>query len=274
MTLSRWAVRIVAASTLAIISGCGSETETPPAPDSPPNAQAKPAEDCSESNVELPALSEIEGVTLSATTDATRTSLLLKNTGELSAVIIPDENGTTQLHPAPYANPTDAASVAALDAVANSADPNAVPGIPAGIPVNQVFFVPPQWAVCGVTGALGQPAAAQYLRDKRSSAQYFVTRSLAEDLVTRITPKALNQSRSLISCAEGTLQLLQADPGLQGLDLYSKVVGTGSACHSTYSALLSNDEAASRRTESKALSLLKKSPTLLDNTRFFVALVR
>lgn len=153
MTFSRWAVRIAALSALAIMSSCGSEPEDPPLPDPPTPAQAQPPANCSGSDVGLPALTEVEGVTLSAATDATRTSLLLTNTGELSVVIIPDANGTTQLQPAPYANPTDAASVAALEAVASSADPNSVPGIPAGVRMDQVFFVPPQWAVCGVTGS-------------------------------------------------------------------------------------------------------------------------
>jgi len=82
----------------------------------------------------------------------------------------------------------------------------------------------------------------------------------------------LKTGRTLATCAKGALQLLQQDPGLQGLDLYTRVIGTESACRSSYKTLLGNDEEAAQKMESRTLHLLEKSPTLLENSKIFVAL--
>jgi hypothetical protein len=47
---------------------------------------------------------------LEASTDDTGTSLLLKNTGSLSVLVIPDAGWTTRVTTAPHANPTDPSS--------------------------------------------------------------------------------------------------------------------------------------------------------------------
>lgn len=233
---------------------------------------ASAATDCEASAVPIPPVSAVEGVELTASTDDTQTSLLLKNTGSLSVIVIPGEDGGTHLTTAPYANPTDAASEAALAAVANTDTVNSVPGLPGGIPYSQVFIVPPKWAVCGLTDEVGRVASMRYFRDKKSSGEYFAAKYLADQLSSRVTPAALKTGRALVACAQGTLQLLKQDPELQGLDLYARVIGTGTACRSSYKTLLGNNEAATRQTESRALRLLEKSPQLLENSRFFVAL--
>ncbi len=280
MTVRRWAWGLAAVSIVALtVAGCGNASDPGPNPSStfvpprrPPSVQA--AVECSASDVQLPQVSEAQDVALAASTDATRTSLLLRNTGRLSVIVIPDEDGATRLLTAPYADPTDAASEAALIAVANRGTIDSVPGLPGGIPLSQVFIGPPQWAVCGVTGQLGRVAGVRFLRDKASSAEYFAAKYLADQLSTRVTPTALKTGRTLATCAKGALQLLQQDPGLQGLDLYTRVIGTESACRSSYKTPLGNDEEAAQKMESRTLHLLEKSPTLLENSKFFVALAR
>lgn len=167
------------------VAGCGNDPDPGPSSDSSPtfvpSPPAQAAADCSASQVQLPQVSEAQDVALAASTDATRTSLLLKNTGRLSVIVIPGEDGATRLLTAPYANPTDVASVAARIAVAESGTIDSVPGLPGGIPLSQVFIVPPQWAVCGVTGQLGRVAGVRFLRDKASSAEYFAAKYLADN---------------------------------------------------------------------------------------------
>ncbi|GAA1598376.1 hypothetical protein GCM10009789_60430 [Kribbella sancticallisti] len=233
-----------------------------------------PASSCLNSTEQLSPATDLEGVTLARSTDSTRTSLLLKNTGSLSVIVIPDENRTTRLSRAPaHVNPTDPASQAALQAVANSGMIQSVPGLPGGIPWDQVYIVPPQWAVCALTGDVSALASVRYLRDKTSSAEYFLVKELADELSSRFSLAHRRTAATLQTCAEGTFQLLQADPQLQGLDLYTKVLGTTSSCRSSYKTLLGNNEKATQRTGTKVLGLLEKTPRLLETTKFIRAVL-
>lgn len=173
MLATRWGRWWAAISLLALVAaGCGSrdgEHSGPSGPAATSLTTAPPppvaASDCSSSDVELEPATAVPDVTFVLRTDRTRTSLLMTNTGVLIAVVVPGADGTTQLREAFYANPTDEASVVALDAVANSGFATRVEGLPAGLPPNQVYVVPPGWSVCALSGRLGVSASTLYLRD-------------------------------------------------------------------------------------------------------------
>jgi hypothetical protein len=190
-----------------------------------------------------------------------------KNTGELSAVVIPDASRTTRLTTAPYANPTDELSAVALDAVVDTGYAASVPGLPSDIPPDQVYVVPPDWAVCALSDRLGVAASTRYLQDKQSSAMYYTTKLLGDELLPFVTPQQMKNWRTLVSCAKGAADVVQRYPELEGLDLYASAIGDGSACRSAYKLLLSNDEQATRTVQTKALDLLEQSPKLLKTTK-------
>ncbi|MFI6829539.1 hypothetical protein ACIBG5_20775 [Kribbella sp. NPDC050241] len=239
-----------------------------PPPSNP--APLRPAADCSKSDVPLEPASAMDGVRLDASTDATQTSLLLKNTGLLSVVVIPDESWTTRLMVARHGNPTDPASVAALAAVIGSGSLSAVSALPTGFPASQAVIVPPGWAVCALSDDVREPASVRYLRDKASSAEYFVVKGLADQLVSRTR----TSGATLLECAKSTLQLLKERPDLGDIQLYAEVLGAESDCRASYKALLSNDERAAQRTSTTVLNLLERTPQLLETTRLFAALAR
>jgi hypothetical protein len=228
---------------------------------------------CAGSNIRLADTAGLPGIRLARYTDPTRTTMRLTNIGSLSAVVVPPANRSTSLWTAPYANPTDSASVAALQAVAAVADPNAVPYIPAGIPFSQVYFVPPGWSVCALTGRTGVPAEVRYLRDKTSSATYFSTRALAGPLVKYVTPLQIRRSQALVTCARNVADLVTTRPDLTDIDLYSSIISGATSCRNAYRMLL-DDAAKAARTESRALIWLERAPRLLSTTRFFLAFVR
>lgn len=276
----------VAASLILSITaaGCGSSTggqEAEAGPTSGATVEPPPAfpvarraaTDCSSATVPATQSGATQGVSASTTTDVTGTSLLLKNTGQLALVVVPV--GTTRLQPAPEANPSDLASQLALNALASTFFPSAVPGLPDGVPADQVFVVPPDWAVCALTGRLDTSARVQFLSDKASTAKYALVKKLSDDAVGMLTPPRLKNQQALLACARGMDRLLKDEPTLNGFDLYATAVRAGTACQSSYVALLgSSDPQAAQRTESRLLGLLKKSPTLIENTRLVTALVR
>jgi hypothetical protein len=236
-------------------------------------AAPRAASDCSSATTPASQSGAAPGVSASTTTDVTGTSLLLKNTGQLTLVVIPV--GTTRLQRAPEANPGDLASQLALDALASTFVPSAVPGLPDGVPMDQVFVVPPDWAVCALTGQLGTFARVQFLSDKASTAKYALVKKLSDDAVSMLTPPRLKNQQAFLACARGMDTLLIDRPELNGFDLYATAVRSGTACQSSYTALLgSSDPQAAQRTESRLLVLLKKSPTLIENTRLLTALVK
>ena len=235
-----------------------------------PTAVLKPATDCLQSTEPLEPESQMDGVRLDASTDPTHTSLLLKNTGSLSVIVVPDAGFASRLVTAPYANPTDQASKAALNAVTNSGPLGPDRGLPAYVPATQVFIVPPQWAVCALTDDIREAAGVRYLRDKVSSAEYFVAKGLADQLLSRFQS---NKARpTLIRCVKNTLQLLRAQPDLADVELYAEILGAESTCRAGYKELLGHDERATERTGTTVLNMLERTPRLLETTRLFEAL--
>ena len=118
---------------------------------------------------------------LAASTDPSRTSLLLKNTGSLTVVVIPDAEFSSRLTAAPAANPKDAASRNALIAVNNSSAAE-LPGIPPYVPKSQLITLPPQWAICALTDNLRETATVRYLQDRALRRAY--TKQTVSDAIT------------------------------------------------------------------------------------------
>ena len=253
-------------------SGDGTTVTTPEIVIPTTPAVLKPAADCSKSTVPLDPVSEMDGVRLDASTDPTRTSLLLTNTGSLSVIVVPDASFASRLVAAPYANPTDRASKAALTAVTHSGPLGPDRGLPPYVPSTQVFIVPPQWAVCALTDDVREAAGVRYLRDKVSSAEYFVAKGLADQLVSKFESKKTGPT--LIRCVKNTLQLLRAHPDLADVELYAEILGAESTCRAGYKTLLGQDERAAERTGTTVLNLLERTPRLLETTRLFQALAR
>jgi hypothetical protein len=257
---------------LLVVAGCsiaeGSGTPDPARSPSivVPRTQPvlKPAADCARSTEELPAESETDGVELTLSTDPSRTSLLVKNTGSLTVVVIPDAAFSTRLAAAPHANPKDAASRAALIAVNNSGGVAAVPEIPPYVPKTQVVTLPPQWAVCALTDDAKETASVRYVQDRASSAAYFVTKGLADQLLLKVSS---DRGRpTLIRCARGTRGTLKAYPDLPDIELYVEILGPRSACRAGYQALL-RDTRATGQLGATVINRLGSVPRLLPNSR-------
>ncbi|MEI8410755.1 MULTISPECIES: hypothetical protein [unclassified Kribbella] len=269
----------ITAVVIAVLAaaGCAGVEEVPlgePPIVTPTYSPLGPATSCEDSDIELRPVAGMDGVRLEASTDETGTSLLLRNTGSLSVLVVPDAYWRTRLTEAPHANPTDPASKAALAAVVRAGGLSAVTELPARIPLTQVFVVPPQWAVCGLTDDVREVASVRYLRDKATSAEYFVAKSVADQVVSRTTPATQKTGQTLLSCARGTQQLLKERVDLRDIELYAELLKTESACRSSVKTLLSNDERATQRASSRILNLLERGPRLLENTKLFLALAR
>jgi hypothetical protein len=265
------AVLLVAATATACskAEGASSGTTTAPKPSIViPRSQPadKAAADCTKST-ETAAASDMDGVQLDVSTDASRTSLLVKNTGSLTVIVVPDANFTTRLIAAPYASPADQASRAALVAVNGSRGVGSVHDLPANLPATMVVILPPQWAVCGLTDTVGEIAAVRYLRDKTTSAQYFVAKGLSDQLIPRVS--ATRARATLNTCARGTTDLLKGSPTLSDIQLYAELLSPGTPCRNGYKALLGSDEKAAQQTTSMALNALERAPRLLGDTKLF-----
>jgi hypothetical protein len=223
----------------------------------------KPATGCAQSKVPLPVEAGSDGVELTVSTDPSRTSLLLKNTGSLTVVVVPDADFSSRLTAASYANPKDPASRAALIAVNNSGGAP-VPGIPPYAPKTQVITLPPQWAICALTDDVRETASVRYVQDRVSSAQYFVTKAVADQLLLKVSP---TRSRTtLIRCARGTSNTLKAHPELPDIELYVEILGPRSACRAGYKSLLHGDERAAGQLGATVLTQLGSAPRLLPNS--------
>ncbi|MEU4293477.1 hypothetical protein AB0E63_35095 [Kribbella sp. NPDC026596] len=232
----------------------------------------KPATDCSKSTEPLQPESDVDGVQLDISTDPSLTSLLVKNTGSLSVLVTPDSGFTTRLVAAPYASPKDEASKAALAATAGTGSTDVDRGLPAYLPKSQVFVVPPQWAVCGLTDDVRRTAAVRYLRDKRSSAEYFVAKGLADQLLPQFDAKTV--SPTLQRCTKATLEMLKVRKDLLGVELYAEILDAKSTCRAGYKALLGNDERAAQRTGTAVLNLLERTARLLETSKLYEALAQ
>ncbi|TCC30211.1 hypothetical protein [Kribbella speibonae] len=258
----------------AVVAGCSVAEGSSPPPTVQPTPSIvvprsttalKPATDCTGSTQQLPTESETGGVQLTLSTDPSRTSLLLKNTGSLSVVVIPDASFTSRLVAAPYANPQDQASRAALIAVNNSGAK--MSDIPRYVPLTQVITIPPQWAVCALTDSAEETASVRYLQDRQSSAEYFVTKALADQLTVRTS---LDRVRpALVRCAKSTLIVLASHPEMSDIELYVEILSPRSLCQAGYKALLGGDSGATAQLEAAVIQRLGGAPRLLANSRLF-----
>ena len=175
---------------------------------------------------------------------------------------------TSRLVTAPYANPTDQASQAALIAVTNSGHWVLIAACRRTFRATQVFIVPPQWAVCALTDDIREAARVRYLRDKVSSAEYFVAKGLADQLLSRF--ESNKAKPTLIKCVKNTLQLLRPSrPG--GHRAVRRDPRRGVHVRAGYKALLGHDERATQRTGTTVLNVLERTPRLLETTRLFEA---
>lgn len=258
-----------------LVAGCSAAEGSSPAPTvqptpsivvpRSPTTALKPATDCSGSTQQLPTESETDGVQLTLSTDPSRTSLLLKNSGSLSVVVIPDANFTSRLVAAPYANPQDQASRAALIAVNNSGAK--VADIPRYVPPAQVLTIPPQWALCALTDNVKETASVRYLQDRQSSAEYFLTKALADELI--VGSNSDKARPALVRCAKTTLSVLKTYPQLSDIELYVEILSPRSTCRSGYKALLGGDTGATEQLEATVIQRLGGAPRLLANSRLF-----
>jgi hypothetical protein len=266
---------------LAVTAGCSAAEGASDVPSVPPSPSIvlprtpsvlKPATDCVHSTEALPPESQADGVVLTASTDPSRTSLLLKNTGSMSVIVIPDAGFTSRLITAPYANPTDQASRSALIAVNNSGGLAAVLDIPAFMPKTQVITLPPLWAVCVLTDNLKEFATARYLQDKPTSAQYFVTKALADQLLVKNS--TVTTQPTLIQCAKGTVDAIKTHPALPDIEQYVAVLGPGSPCRNSYQALLHSDPDAADQLASTVLNELQAFPRLQASSDLLITTAR
>lgn len=273
------AVSFVSIMSLLLVAGCSSDggTSVPPEVSPSPSvavprtqAALKPATDCTRSTEKLPTESETDGVQLTVRTDPSRTSLLMKNTGSLSVVVIPDPNFTTRLVAAPHANPKDPASRAALIAVNNSGAK--VPDIPPYVPQTQVVTLPPKWALCALTDNVKESASVRYLQDRQSSAEYFVTKALADQLLT--ANSSARTQPTLVRCAKSTLGVLKTHPEMSDIELYVEILSPRSACRTGYKALLRGDANATEQLEATVIGRLGGAPRLLANSRLYSVTTR
>lgn len=223
----------------------------------------KAATTCAQSTQPLPTEVGADGVELTASTDPSRTSLLLKNTGSLTVVVVPDAQFSSRLTVASYANPKDAASRAALIAV-NSSGGGTAPGIPQYTPKGQVITLPPHWAVCALTDNVEEIASVRYVQDRVSSAKYFVAKAVADQLLRKVSSK--RSGPTLIRCARDTSTTVATNTTLPDIELYVEIVGPRSGCRAGYKALLDGDERAAGQLGATVLNQLGSAPRLLPNS--------
>ncbi|MEU8223252.1 hypothetical protein [Kribbella sp. NPDC048915] len=257
--------------TFSVVTGCSEpEAVDPPSTGVPtpiltPQPALKAATDCAKSTVELPPEAEADGVQLTLSTDPSRSSLLLKNTGSLTVVVLPDARFTTRLIAAPHANPKDAASRAALIALNNSG--TKIEDLPPYVPGSQVVALPPQWALCALTDSADEIATVRYLQDRQSSAEYLVTKALADQLLQ--TNSVARTQPTLIRCAKGMLDVLKANAGLPDIELYAGALRVGTPCRNGYRQLLRGDAQAAERLGATVLRELDRAPRLAPNSRLY-----
>jgi hypothetical protein len=233
---------------------------------------AKPATDCTHSTEQLPPEAQADGVALAASTDPTHTSLLLKNIGGLTVIIMPDAGFTSRLIGAPKENPTDLASRAALIAVNHSGGLAGVLDIPVFMPKSQVITVPPDWAVCVLSDSLKEFATARYLQDKPTTAEYFLTKALADQLLTKNS--IARTQPTLIRCAKSTVDVVKGKPSLSDIEQYVEILNPGSPCRNSYQALLHSNQDAADELATAVLSELQATPRLHANSDLVVTTAR
>jgi hypothetical protein len=271
------AVTVLALGVAGCSSAVGSEyvgSDVPTAPASrtskKPTASPRAATDCTKSTLRLPAATAVDGIRLEAATDSSRTTLLLKNTGNLAVIVVPDAKWSTRALPAPFASPSDTASKTALNAVANSGILSPLNALPGNVPASQALIVPPGWAVCGLTDNVGEVAGLRYLREQTASAEYFVLKALADQVVAVKTPAPKTFYTGLLRCGKATRLLLKERVDLQDIEFYAELLRTGSPCQLAFETLMPS-KAAAERAMAQALSRLERVPHLQENTLLFDA---
>jgi len=245
--------------------GADAPTISAPPVSRKPSTPLKAATDCTTATRRLQAVTAVDGVRLEAATDPARTALLLKNTGNLAVIVVPDAKWNTRVLPAPAASPTDKASATALSAVTNSGILSPLIKLPGNVPSTQALIVPPGWAVCGLTDKVGEVAGVRYLREKTASAEYFVLKALADQAVAVKTPAAQTFYAGLLRCGKATRLLLKERVDLEDIEFYAELLEAGSPCQLAFETLFSND-ATAQRAMANALSRLERVPHLLENT--------
>jgi hypothetical protein len=255
-----------------VVAGCSVAEGSSTSPTAQPTmvvprtqTSLKPAADCTRSTVPLATASDTDGVQLTLSTDPSGTSLLLKNTGSLSVVVIPDANFTSRLVAATYANPQDPASRGALIAVNNSG--GEVLGIPPYVPPAQVIHLPPQWALCALTDNLKESAGVRYLQDRVSSAEYFVTKALADQLLLTVSSERTRPV--LVRCAKSTVTVFKQHPRLSDIESYAEILSPRATCRAGYQALLQDNARAIEQLEAAVIGRLGGAPHLLANSGLF-----
>jgi hypothetical protein len=258
---------------LLAVAGCstadgsgGTSSESPNPPIVVPRTQSalKPVADCAHSEVQLPAVSDTDGVELTVRTDPSRTSLLVKNTGNLTVIVIPDENFGSRLTTAPHADPDDEAARGALAAVKGS-DAGGNPEIPSFVPGGQVIMLPPQWAVCALTDEVQEAASVRYLQDRTSSAEYILAKGLAEQLLVKNNPARIRPA--LDRCAKDTVNVIKTHPEMSDIELYAEILGPKSSCRAAYRGLLSADGQAADQLATTVLNRLASGAQLAPNSQ-------
>lgn len=279
MAVRGWA--LMSGAVLLAVAGCSSAegssgsspvTTTPSIVLPRSTAPLKPATDCAHSTEQLPPEAQADGVVLTAGTDPSRTSLLLKNTGSLTVIVMPDASFASRLIAAPYANPTDPASRAALIAVNTSGGPSGALNIPALMPKSQVVTLPPQWAVCVLTDNLKEIATARYLQDKPTSAEYFVTKALADQLLVKNS--TVRTQPTLIRCAKNAADVIKGHPVRPDIEQYVDVLGPDSPCRNSYRAMLHIDANAADQLASAVLNELQTTSRLQASSDLLVTTAR
>jgi hypothetical protein len=241
---------------------------------SPPSVAAT---DCSQSNVPVAVPSTIPTGTISAETDNTRTSLLIKNTGDQTLLVIPQQE--TSLQQTPSVNPTDAVDLAALKAVTQVPFLGADNNIPAGTQLSTIFIVPPQYGVCGTVAEIGEYADVSVERDKEASAMWFVAHAVAKSLYEKITTGGDEDVQALTTCASDTASLTSKYPDLSDVDLYATVMQAGASCYKSYEAVFEEKEEIVKaeedatKTREDVLDLLDRAPDLLESIHFAINLI-
>jgi hypothetical protein len=236
-----------------------------------PTTPAGFADDCRGSdNAVTPQAGALPGGTFSLRTDNSRTSLLITNTSLVTLVVVPQTVGT-RLAESPYADPTDLLSTTALNAVIGTDLPRNDPTVAGfasrdGIPYDQIFVVPPQWSVC----ALGLVPAAFIAMDRFATAEYKVTMAIGQAISNSVTPQILSRANTLQKCATGTYNFLNTNPDPNSFEFYSGVIGTGSDCYKSYTLLVNDDAAAAGATEARAAQILDETPSLIEDSEFFL----
>lgn len=263
---------------LTLVVGATSACGSGPPPDSGPSPETssqapsappppKIPTDCAGSSVALQPAPTPPGVSLELSTDPTGSSLLVRNTGDLTVLMAAGDQSTLLLT-APHANTTDAASIAALNAVANDGVTRTVDGAAPGA----VFVVPPQFAVCALSSA-GGPPAVRYQQDRAASASYVVAKSLHERLDALAVPPGQRRAASLIACARTAEDLTAlTEPG-DDAALYASLLSGGSSCRQAYRQLFVAEAQASRF-ERTLLTTLNEAPFLRSTSKVLTAIVK